>query len=138
MSERSVRGRTAARRGFVGNADSGTDPAATPVISGGVAPPAAIRGDKRAAVAHAPPLLLTRQQYDALRFALDLVHALGAEHGFDPSELTRPTTGKPFGPFIARMQAALRLFEALSKICEDAADFQGAAVSHDPGRGARG
>jgi hypothetical protein len=50
------------------------------------------------------PRALTQEEYRALRFALDLVDRLGAEHGFDPAELVNPRTGEPFGACIERMR----------------------------------
>jgi hypothetical protein len=55
---------------------------------------------------------MTKEEYRALRFVLDLVDRLGAEHGFDPAELVNPRTGQPFGAFIERMRTALLRAEA--------------------------
>jgi len=51
---------------------------------------------------------MTKEEYRAVRFALDLVDRVGLEHGFDPAELVNPRTGQPFGAFIERMRSALR------------------------------
>jgi hypothetical protein len=59
--------------------------------------------------------LLTQEEYRAVRFAIDLVDRLGAEHGFDPAELVSPITGQPFGAFIERMRSAMLRVEAAAQ-----------------------
>ena len=51
---------------------------------------------------------LTPDERAAVRFVIELVDLLAARHGFDPSELVNPRTGRPLGPAIARMREALR------------------------------
>lgn len=55
---------------------------------------------------------MTKEEYRAVRFALDLVDRLGAEHGFDPTELVNPRTGQPFGALIDRVRRAMLRVEA--------------------------
>jgi hypothetical protein len=52
----------------------------------------------------AGPRALTQEECRAVRFALELVDRLAAEHGFDPAELVSPRTGQPFGACIERMR----------------------------------
>jgi hypothetical protein len=40
-------------------------------------------------------------------FVVDLVDGLAQRAGFDPEELIDPRTGASFGPFLARVKAAL-------------------------------
>jgi hypothetical protein len=51
---------------------------------------------------------LTPDERAAVRLVIELVDLLAARHGFDPTELVNPRTGRPLGPALTRMREALR------------------------------
>ena len=50
---------------------------------------------------------LTPDERAAVRLVIELVDLLAERHGFDPSELVNPRTGRRLGPALARMREAL-------------------------------
>jgi hypothetical protein len=61
-----------------------------------------------------PETLPAEAEYSSLRFAIDLVDRLAAEHGFDPAELVSPRTHESLEPLIDRIRATVDSFEKAS------------------------
>jgi hypothetical protein len=55
---------------------------------------------------------LTPDERAAVRLVIELVDLLAERHGFDPTELVNPRTGRSLGPALGRMREALREGEA--------------------------